>query len=607
MSSSQQSYTYDQLPEDNTFRYLILQPGAGYEPLVCNLYTAQIVDTEYHAMSYVWGTEIRDQTIICNGRVLLVTINLFKALQCIRLPGRRIVLWADSICINQEDKSEKGHQVSLMGKIYRSAKCVLIFIGSDDDGHGAHICSLLDEVDEMIQSTCKKIDMTWDSFPYPNEDDPLLKDPRWDSLKQLLRQSWFDRGWVVQEAALAARNEVLWGRSRFDWQKLMRTYLWLHRRGSKILYTKGFSGLSIDAHGAAYRRGHKTFTQAFYLEASWLTPSILETLEDARALTLGDPRDRIYAFTGLPGDNAFHNTIDPDYFASYLEVYRQFAVTYIQSTKNTDLLDFVCHSDDTFSDIPSWVPRWDVKTYSLAQRIVSSAAMQPRKPQTFDSTVINNGKLKVRGVIIDTVRYVSELFDSETTIEAIRHIWVCINAAPIKSPYTASGTSETHFLDAFLDALTAGTCEGEISQWLQARKSFAVQARLQQGPVYDDQLSDPSGAGADYHDDAGFFFTGVQDIAANCRFVLTERGYMGLCPSVVHEGDTCGIIFGCRTPYILRNTAQEQHYTFMGAATMVGKEYSEIEEGAVLFSDLGAEDSKDWVDWDVEEQDIYLC
>jgi hypothetical protein len=607
MSTSQRSYAYDQLPKDDTFRYLVLQPGAGYEPLVCNLHTAQIADNEYHAISYVWGTEIRDQTIICNGHVMMVTINLFKALHCIRLPDRPLALWADSICINQEDTNEKSHQVSLMGKVYRAAKCVLIFIGSNDNGHGPHVCSLLDEVDDMFQSTCKKIDMTWDSFPYPSEDDPLLNDSRWTSLKRLLSQAWFDRGWVVQEAALAAQGEVLWGKSRFDWQKLMRTYLWLIRRGSAIAYSKRVAEVPIKAHRSAYSRSHEDVAHAFYPEAMWPTQSILQTLEHARSLILGDSRDRIYAFMELPQDNERRITIDPDYFAPYCEVYRQFAATYIQSTKNTDLLDYVCHDNNSFNDGPSWVPRWNVKAVSLAQVIRSAHTMQPRVPHTFDP-VIDDGKLQGRGVIIDTVHYVSDVLDWETTTaETIRRIWDYLNAMLIKNPYTASDTTESHLLDAFLDALAVCNYEGEWLQWQQARKSFASKARLKQARIDDNQPSGSTGAGAYDHNDTNIFFSRIRNSTHNCRMVLTERGYIGLAPSIVREGDTCGIIFGCKSPCILRKVAQDQHYAFVGATTLVSKESFVTKGGGVYFRILGREASKDWIDWDVEEQNIYLC
>jgi hypothetical protein len=42
-------------------------------------------------------------------------------------------LWTDAICINQQDLDERGHQVQLMGSIYRNAHMVIVWLGTDDD------------------------------------------------------------------------------------------------------------------------------------------------------------------------------------------------------------------------------------------------------------------------------------------------------------------------------------------------------------------------------------------------------------------------------------------------------------------------------------------
>jgi hypothetical protein len=56
----------------------------------------------------------------------------------------------------------------------------------------------------------------------------------------------------------------------------------------------------------------------------------------------------------------------------------------------------------------------------------------------------------------------------------------------------------------------------------------------------------------------------------------------------------------------LRPTAQKQHYKFIGATSVLGKQSYE-EDGENFFTDqLDHEDGKDWVEWHVEEQDIYL-
>ncbi|KAF0324640.1 hypothetical protein GQ607_008079 [Colletotrichum asianum] len=75
----------------------------------------------FEAISYVWGTHSRNEIVICDGKRLKITKNLRTALQRVRLPGGTRRLWADSICINQEDPNERGHQVALMGDIYSKA------------------------------------------------------------------------------------------------------------------------------------------------------------------------------------------------------------------------------------------------------------------------------------------------------------------------------------------------------------------------------------------------------------------------------------------------------------------------------------------------------
>jgi hypothetical protein len=40
-----------------------------------------------------------------------------------------MILWIDAICINQEDITERGHQVQLMGRVCSKATRVLVWLG----------------------------------------------------------------------------------------------------------------------------------------------------------------------------------------------------------------------------------------------------------------------------------------------------------------------------------------------------------------------------------------------------------------------------------------------------------------------------------------------
>ncbi|KAF1921675.1 heterokaryon incompatibility protein-domain-containing protein [Ampelomyces quisqualis] len=604
MSTYKSDYPYKKLPDGETFRYLSLQPGVGDEPLIASLHTANILDIEYDAVSYAWGTSMKDHTILCEGYTMMITPNLSTVLHRVRLHDRPMAVWADGICINQQDVNEKGHQVALMGMIYRSAARVLIYIGSDDGSKAPSLCSLLDKVDHMVQATCKTIDMSWDSFPDPDADDPLLFDYQWDALYTLISQSWLDRGWVVQEAALARCGEVIWVQSSFGWDKLMRVYVWLATRGTSIYYDKRFSAIQINAHTEVYLEGHQDFARAFYSKLSWGTPSLLKTLNCAKELDFGNPSDRIYAFMELPQ----RVTVRPNYYASHLDAYKRFAIEFIRSTKSTELLDYVSHDDESLESNPSWVPRWDIPNWSLAQALSASSVLKSRLLSSSQSFITEHDSLEVRGVILDTVHYASELFDWDTTTgETIHQVWQDVNAAQIQTPYSTPDSTVSHLRDAFFDALSGGAYDGEYSQWRQAREAFASEAHIKgQSHVESDWLSDSADAGAEGA--TNIFYDLVRSKTHRRRFILTDRGYMGLAPLSTRGGDLVGIVFGCKTPCMLRKTGQGKHHMYLGAATVMGKECFDVQGTGVMYCTvLGEEESKDWMDWDVKEEDIWLC
>jgi hypothetical protein len=83
----------------------------------------------YEALSYFWGSAITSHTILCNRAELRVTHNLHTALLQLSYPDRTRTIWADGICINQEDILERNSQVQFMGDIYSSATSVVVSLG----------------------------------------------------------------------------------------------------------------------------------------------------------------------------------------------------------------------------------------------------------------------------------------------------------------------------------------------------------------------------------------------------------------------------------------------------------------------------------------------
>lgn len=115
-------YKYNAIPKDGSFRLFVLEPGTGKQPLRGILHNSKLDRAPYfEAISYVWGSSDRCVELVCDNEQMFITTSLSVVLHRVRLPDRPRTLWADSICINQEDPDEKGCQVSLMGGIYVDA------------------------------------------------------------------------------------------------------------------------------------------------------------------------------------------------------------------------------------------------------------------------------------------------------------------------------------------------------------------------------------------------------------------------------------------------------------------------------------------------------
>lgn len=600
-------YGYDELPQGgDAIRFLTLHPGAGNDPLRCDLRTAPMSETTFEAVSYVWGSDVRDQEILIDGRTLAITTNLFRVLQRVRQPDAPRAIWADLICINQENLEEKGHQVAIMGQIYRHASRVLIHMGGDDLGHGPHVCSLLDTITTTIDKILPMIPQAWNSFPFPNRDDPILIDPRWDSLVHLFSEAWWTRGWVVREAGFAQDGTVFWGGSEFSWDALMKVCSFLYKRAVSTLYAKGFDSKISLAHLEIFEDRYPEYAKLFTTEVTWVESSLLGYLNLTRQLNLKDERDRIYAFLELITTESRQIHLKPNYKDHFLHVYQQFAVEYVRAMKYVGLLSDVEHDEHTHSldsGIPSWVPRWDLPLtrtgYAFAPADSGYHALTSRDSFIPEPVVTEDTALRVKGVVVDTVLYASEPLDSSTTTaDIISNIWSVIEGMS-DSPYPLANR-----LSVVMTVLTAGTREGDLREWLKSEAAY-YHAVLSKGRTLEDHelpnwLSKPG--------TIDLFSNTVKGYTHNRKIIVTKRGYIGLAPAIARQDDLCCIIFGCTTPSILRPMTREGYFQYLGATYIPGKAHWLTPNGRAVFSAiLGAADSKDWLDWDVKEQDIYLC
>ena len=157
-AGSRRLYEYEPFRDARTIRILTLHPAQSREePLRGVLSTepldgsASASDIDFEAVSYVWGSRKRVQQLNCgDDRLLPVTQSIYDALQRLRLPDRPRRLWADQVCINQDDVEERGQQVNLMNNVYRSARRVLVWLGCDKEGKAEDAVKMVEHLQEVF-------------------------------------------------------------------------------------------------------------------------------------------------------------------------------------------------------------------------------------------------------------------------------------------------------------------------------------------------------------------------------------------------------------------------------------------------------------------------
>ena len=192
-------YQYDALPDGQSIRMLTLYPGVLGDPLEGKLEFFNIASSEkYESVSYVWGNPNRSHEIICDGQRLRLTTSLHDALRRFRQPDRPRRLWADQICINQDNLAERSQQIQFMNHIYKNASHVLVWLGPDHNAMAEPAFKLVRELDEIFKDEKKSEKFRIEHTDHLKE---RSKDP-WIPLTHVTTLPWVSR----VEAISSPRN-----------------------------------------------------------------------------------------------------------------------------------------------------------------------------------------------------------------------------------------------------------------------------------------------------------------------------------------------------------------------------------------------------------------
>lgn len=317
-------------------------------------------DAMFIALSYCWGSPQKSRPIIVNESLIWVTESLGSALEHVQEEDRVILLWADALCINQEDDLEKSAQVQQMGSIYSAALFVLAWLGPAADESDlalkamAHIGQVCIEMPdhltirrryEFFSKAISGVEgKSGSAFPTT-------------AIVALLNRAWWNRIWIVQEVVLASKVHVLCGRSSTDFFTIGLAFTALAEL--PLISAQYGNGLTPQIQSvipvlncqpkliqAALSSGSK---EEPFVTRIHMTPNMGAT----------NPKDHIYGLLGMVSDVA-ELGIQVNYQKSCSELYTEITVALLQRQSHLQILSR-CSSPKAQEHLPTWVPDWSIR------------------------------------------------------------------------------------------------------------------------------------------------------------------------------------------------------------------------------------------------------
>jgi hypothetical protein len=386
-------YTYSPL-RGGEVRLLILRPIAASGRVSCNIVHRRLSERpHFDALSYCWGSSGKTEVIFCESKMIRVTLSLFSALRSLAFDHGERCIWADAICINQDDEEEKNQQVSMMGKIYMSAEKTVIWLGPEREIEAA-----VEAATHRVQRTNSRLSRQGVN---ENPRDTIL------AIAPIFNSPWFHRLWVVQEVALAKECEMAAGQKRIMIDQLHGVISSIPRlyQHQDVFNERAMVNLSGMMELRDYRRSPDQPPPSYFL---------LDMLQKTEWFQVTETKDRVYALLGLAGAaDRFRPNYDPGY--SHEAMFIDFAIWALSEFPHMALLSFT-RGTDTLLPGPSWAPGYPmsglpisllhvrhISAWSTASTVDAEYSVADGGEYSFEH---EGNTLCLAGVFVDTVKHV---------------------------------------------------------------------------------------------------------------------------------------------------------------------------------------------------------
>jgi hypothetical protein len=513
----------------------------------------------------------------------------------------------DALCIDQDNVEERDEQVAKMDSIYSSARRVIIWLGEETEETKGSFTLLRRAHDSMGQHRNTL------------DDNRELED--WSPVLNLLRRSWFQRTWIIQEAVLAREPLLACGFETIPYSMLgeyCSRYGLRESMPEDPLVQKALDSIHMIDHA---RREHHTRYRISHGRVNGRTTSaklkytpklpLVTMLYETRGFRCKDKRDKVFGILSLVLD------VEPDdevrrlgYANSVEEVYETVAKWDISKNRSLEVLSYCSGKERTQLNLPSWVPDFsdmdDALPISVARKVPLPGSTNARV--TKRGLEGNNGPcfskedgrtvLTLSGTIVDTISRVGRVADHSNTavythpekgrqspaaganvLETLnpsaiarRREWFeeCVRIAQASDPVNRRSSSR-RAID-FLGSPTLGMSSSQFSQfWDALTMRDHMGASTLHG--YANFLSRDPGAEPDWgnkwNKDHQWVDRRLGRLSHKRRFCATREGKLGLVPRNAKEGDLVCLLSGAHVPIILRRvpgTGDREHYMVVGDA-----------------------------------------
>jgi hypothetical protein len=527
----------------------------------------------YRSLSYVWGPEQPNNNkrlVVTPQGVLRIRTSLGAALQRLRQSTKELVLWVDSICINQEDEDEKAKQITLLPQIFQRATCTLAVLATDNKSEQTvqtllQIAAVQAYGSDMTKWP-KEVGFLRAHAPWIANGLPAHDSSFWQNVEYFFRRPWFRRAWIVQEAIAARTVTLICGKWMFDWNAI---------RSAMERVDQAFGATAL----ADAWQPFMMLTEHREWEARAQRRPLLDLLETFRYTKAGLQRDNFFSLLGLASD-ADKPLFEPDYRAPFEQIVRRFAQAFIEHGGGMRLLRLagIGHpgheTGSGASRFPSWIPDWTRETYNrgslssaIGRGVTFSASGKLEPWMEYDT---EEDRLEVAGglwqlKVMSVGRFCNEpsqrsryFQEVDAMIEACQLIPPGIDRQHLKETVPIAGalhpdsgvsspTSISESYAAFRKVLKKDELRTKSMRGTEKGKGKGALPR-DAGPRSE---KEPILTG--FRERSKAYVALLDAYILGWKFFITDDGRCGIAPPGVLPGDQIGIVSGGNVPFIFRH------------------------------------------------------